>query len=547
MRLSAALLTALALAPSITRGQAISPFLFGENLWHADAPNTGANKVWGQMKDAGFKLIRIGGIMYNDKTPPVDQYVHWVDSIRSIGAEPLIQVSSIESAAMAANLVTELNVKRGYKIRFWAIGNEPTCGKEANASVIAGIAENIKARASAMKKVDPAIRIFMGDECYWRAEMYDALVGGANDVTGKDADGRNYVDIIAFHSYPFPGTDKNAVYTRQQVLESGIPGIRGMFQSCKTRTAAANLKQNRTGDAALACALTEFNVTYWNSSDNSPAGVGVRSFLNGQFFAEIFGSAMEMGVFTVAPWSMLEGDAIGGGSDLGLFDLKGTVIPRPSYHHIKLMARNMGGEFIPSSDNGALIKAYATRKPEEGAIIILNESLQDGARFTLKLKDAAPSQANPVVVKAGFGWEGEYVDSIPAQSTLLLTFHKSGQRTSRTLYTVGMAAKYEAPVVERFPVSIARGGPDGGVSGGSATGGGVWYRAGMNGGFEGGFDSEEAYEISMIGWDGKILGAAKGTGTRWRIAPAGTDPAACALRIRTGSGYRVVKAVLLGR
>ena len=60
----------------------------------------------------------------------------------------------------------------------------------------------------------------------------------------------------------------------------------------------------------------------------------------------------------------------------------------------------MAGEFIPSSDNGTLIKAYATWNLDEASVLILNEHSREGARFTLKLKDAAPVQSNPVVLKA---------------------------------------------------------------------------------------------------------------------------------------------------
>ena len=531
--MSAGVICLLAAPRAIGAGTPISPYLIGENLWDGDTPGQGADRTWGRMKAASFRLIRIGGIEYNNKTPSVERYSRWIDSIRSIGAEPLIQVSTVDPASVAADLVTSLNVNLKYKVKFWAIGNEPTCGQTVNAGIIAGIAAKIKERASAMKQVDPSIRIFAGDECYWNETLYDGLIGGAQDITGQDPAGNWYVDIVSFHSYPFPGADQNAIYTRQQVLQNGIPGLRGMIQKCATAAASANAKHARTGNAALACAVTEFNITYWNSSDNSPAGVGASSFLNGQFMAEIFGSGMEFGAFTVAPWSMQQSGGDGSGDDLGLFDGSVPVVPRPSYYHIKMIAQNMHGGFLTSAvDKLAAdkipLKAYAALDQDTAAVLVLNENTDQGYRFTVDFTKSGATSVNPVGIHIQPGWEGSLSDSIPPQATVLLKFHKAGPKAIREIYTLGMAQKFQPPTDSEI-----------GVATGIRLGGALAHETGAfavtfrHGELSGDLPEPASYEVSLLGLDGTILIRNAGWGKSWNLALTGCRPGAYFLLLRT--------------
>lgn len=436
----------------------LSPYLIGENSFNADVAGKDADRTWPKMKEARFRLIRIGGISNNDKTPSAAAHARWVDSIRSIGAEPLIQVSSIDPPETAAALVRALNIDRKYGIRFWSIGNEPTCVEPTTPAKTAAIAANVKARSTAMRAEDPSIKILFGDECYWKSDFYEPLIGGNDDLTGSAA-GIPYIDGVTFHTYPLPGASKDAPYTRNDVIYSAIPNVRGQFQKCLARAARADSLHGRSGAAKLTISLTEFNIVYWNSSGNAINGIGTRSFLAGQFMAEVFGMGMQMGAFTVAPWSMLESGGDGRPGDLGLFDDTVGVVPRPAYHHIKLIADNMAGASIGSAtEKGEPFHAYATRDKDTVAVLVLNENLAEGYRFRLQLQAKGAAAATGPTVYADAGWDGTATDSVPPQATLMLKVHKSGAVFSRTLYTLAMAEKFQAPTPQKFPLpTLVRG------------------------------------------------------------------------------------------
>lgn len=530
--------------PGHAPGQPVSRQLFGANLWDGNAQGNNADRAWGHARAAHMRLVRIGGIMYNNNTATPQTYARWIDSIQAAGAEPLVQVSTIEPATDAAALVTELNIKRKYGVRFWSIGNEPTCGKAAGAGVVADLAGKIKARAAAMKAVDPSIRIFIGEECYWREELYAPLVGGDQDVTGKDDAGRWMADGVAFHNYPFPGADQNTKYTREQVLDKGVPGIRGMLAACKALAAKADAKHGRAGAQVLACALTEFNITYWNPTVNGLAGVGSRSFLNGHFFAEVYGAAMEYGTFAVLPWSMMQNGGDGSGEDLGLLDGTGALTARPSYHHLSLMSRHMRGNFLPSKHNAARVKSFATRDGDTLAILILNENLAEGGRVAIRLADAAPSSDAPYQVRVpvtgdgAAGWDGEISDSLPPESTLLIKAMRGGAVFFRATYSLAMANKGEPPLEKAVPVHVRP--IDASVPERDFT-----LQKGRF--LEGGLARTETYRVELRTLSGILKAATAGTGRGWRLDAGALPPAAYLLTVKTGAGAETRIVALMGR
>jgi hypothetical protein len=228
-----------------------------------------------------------------------------------------------------------------------------------------------------------------------------------------------------------------------------------MLSSCKARAALANAKHGRTGDAALGCALTEFNVTYANPADNGPAGVGSRSFLDGQFFAEIYGAAMELGTFAVLPWSLLESNGAGAPDDLGMFDLKaGAASPRPSWRHLEALARNFRGTFYAGQSGSASVKAFASRSGDTVAVLVLNESTSEGGTVAVSFSDQAPKAAAKYAVKIPMGLGLEASDTLPPESSLLFLL-KGGSRIYRWAYSEADAAQGRAPKEERTPASLA--------------------------------------------------------------------------------------------
>ena len=283
----------------------ISPYLFGQNLWLTSKaegrPGYIQEFLWDKVEASGAKIIRIGGNGYEHKMPPMDTLDSWVTNIKKIGAEPLFQVSRLESAGRAAELVKHFSQNDNLKIKYWSIGNEPYGMAKWS---IDTISKMIKSYSTAMKRVDPSIKIFVPDAASYYNDLYEALLlSDEHGVAGRNEDGEWYIDGVNFHSYP-----NGKEYSRKDVIFNSVDKMRGQILSLKEDMNASNIKYNRTGEAALIWGLTEFNITYSNPDDHSVDGFAVPSFVNGQFWVDVFALSMEHGAFCVTPWCIQESD-----------------------------------------------------------------------------------------------------------------------------------------------------------------------------------------------------------------------------------------------
>ncbi|OWP63691.1 hypothetical protein CDA63_07845 [Hymenobacter amundsenii] len=433
------LLSGLTLAAG--HGQAISPYLTGQNAWLPTALGTQVfngqlDKLWPLVQQSKVKMVRIGGNGVNSNLVTNQQYIALIDSVRKIGAEPMVQVSEGRgrfTAAQAAQVVNHVNITMGRNIKYWIIGNEPDLNNAShpNPTPVAGVETYIKAFASAMKAVDPSILI-VGPENASYNSYYPALVGGANDVTGKDANGRYYIDIISFHTYPFAGTQTRAqVINSPQNLANTVTNLLGLM-------ANANTLHNRTGPEALRWALTEFNVDYANPTANTVEGVGVHSFLNGQYWAEVFGVGMKYEGVSMQPWSIHEGGGARGAGDLGYID-GGTVStfkPRSAFWHEMLVSENLHGTNLNATDNQALVKVLSSTDNGTTAVMVLNESDATDYDFTVQLNAAAAPGAAVLRINVPANINNAYNDKIFAQSTLVLLFNSQGALTRKIVYSL---------------------------------------------------------------------------------------------------------------
>jgi hypothetical protein len=291
-----------------------------------------------------------------------------------------------------------------------------------------------------MKAVDPNIMI-TGPECAWYdAPYYNSLIGGANDITGTDANGRYYIDIVSFHSYPFGGTQ-----SRSDVVNYPSGGLSSTIASLLSLINNANTKNGRAGSNALNWAITEFNVNYQNPSSNTIDGVGVYSFLNGQFWAEYFGEGMANGAFAILPWSIQESAGNRTAYDLGYLDNNTTFIPRATYYHEQMMADNFKGTFITTTDNQNLIKTFASANADQVSVMILNQDQANGYKFKVQLNTDVIT-GPPLLINVAAGINTSIIDSIPSQSSSILVFDKSGSFVKKCIYSQSMASIDQAPL-----------------------------------------------------------------------------------------------------
>jgi hypothetical protein len=438
--------------PTAGGAQAVGPYLFGQNYWMAEGSEQGRpgylHLLWPQVTASGVRLVRIGGNTYEHEFPDEERLVAMIAAVRKAGAEPLLQVPSRLSAAEAAALVRRLNASPTTRVRFWSIGNEPLLRKP---DIIREVHAYLMRIAPAMKKADPTIAIFVFDECEMRAPAFEALCGGALDITGKSPDGTWIVDGFTFHRYPF-----GKGFTRDDVVVRGAADIRQAAVALVAMMARADQKHGRTGDARLKWGLTEVNVT-WANPDRRIEGSGNPSFLGGQFLAEVFGVGMELGAFTIAPWCISETDHAE--TDFGYLGLPPEFHPRSSYYHMQLMARHMKGSFVPSRTNETGVKSIATRDGDGLSVMLLNELHDRDLDADIALSKDATS-TRPLVVQVDAGLAVRRAVRLPRETTTLLTFDREGRPLLQYTYGRHHNVENQPPDALELAPSVSKtGGP----------------------------------------------------------------------------------------
>jgi hypothetical protein len=294
--------------------------------------------------------------------------------------------------------------------------------------------------APAMKKVDPTITLFVFDECELREEAYRDLCGGRLDIAGLKENGVWLIDGFTFHKYP-NGRDFN----RDNVVFSGPETILNQTILLKQIMEEADLKHNRTGDAKLKWGLTEVNVTYANP-DREISGYGNPSFLGGQFIAEIYGIGMQYGAFSVNPWCISETDAVS--TDFGYLGLPLEFYPRSSYYHTQMMAQNMTGSFMNTSDNQKYVKTIGSISKDQISILVMNQDQNMDFGFEIILNKNGKSK-KPLVINADASLDMRISGRIEKQSSMMFVFDAQGELVKQISYGLAQNLKNQAPEVKQ--------------------------------------------------------------------------------------------------
>lgn len=455
------LIVCLSAVAKIGFPQVISNHFFGENAWMPDTIGNANGCIdppcvlngklyqqWENIKNSKASIIRFGGIAADKNMPTNYQYIRMIDAIRSNGMEPIIQVPFYNyryTAKQAADIVYYINVTKGRNVKYWVIGNEPDLSYSFTSA--SQVANYFKPFASAMKNVDPSIKIIGPEVAWFNKGIIDGLTtpNGPDDITGKDQAGRYYLDIISFHTYPFKGTQ-----SRDQVISelTSAGSLQDNLIYLNAKVAACNTSHNRTGASALKTAVTEANINWNNPPSDNLSGVGANSFIGGQFVAEMMGIGMKYGVEFINIWSVVEGNTQD--NNIGYID-PATGNKKPSYHHFKLLADNFKGVYADGKTNQPNIKSFGSKDGQQVSVLILNQDMVKTHAFTLRLNTNDINKVNPLKININAGIAAEYSDVIPCQSSVLLTFNLAGTIIKKQEYSLtGHAMANLAPALTQF-------------------------------------------------------------------------------------------------
>jgi hypothetical protein len=427
------------------QAQNISGHYFGQNAWMPDTiGNANActdppcilggklHQNWTNIKDSKARLIRFGGIAPDKNMPTNYQYIRMIDAIRANGMEPILQVPYYKgryNAQQAAAIVQYINITMGKNVKYWVIGNEPDLSY--GYTTAQQVASYIKPFASAMKAIDPSILI-VGPECAWfNKGIMDGLTtpNGPYDITGRDAAGRTYIDVISFHYYGFNGTQsRNDVITRLNAPDN----LQANLVYLNNRVDVCNAIHNR-GTSALKTAVTEANVNWQNPATDNLYGVGANSFIGGQFVAEMMATGLKNKVDFINMWSTVEGNNTE--LNIGYIDvLNGNK--KPTYYHFKMMAEALKGTFATGTTNIANVKSFGSTNGQSTAVMIMNQDQGNAYNYTVKLSTNPISGNSPLKINISAGSNVESSGTIPAQSTILLEFDSRGVVVKKTEYSL---------------------------------------------------------------------------------------------------------------
>ena len=416
---------------------AISPYLVGNNVWLNPS-----DQIWNTSAQAGLTIVRIGGIEYDNNFPSNAQLTTWVNKIKALGAEPMIQISRFASPAAAADVVRYFNVTTGNKVKFWNIGNEPHCGQD-NLGSAADVAAYVKSLAPAMKAVDPTIKIYAPDECDYHDVYFNAIIKGdnsANDITGK-VPGKDYyyLDGLAWHRYVGYAPENIQI---SGLTTAGAQDFLTRIQKTRILVDNANAAQGRTGENALQWGIGEFN---------GSNGARVCSYENGQMFAQVYGYIMKYGGVYGETWSMFESGGNCGTTDFSFIGADGK--PRSSFYHMQMVAKNFSGSYLDGASNLSGIRTFGAIDTAANKIVVMLLNIETSGqractiRLNSDLIGAGDCRVNiPAGVAVSFN------QTIGSQTSMVLVFNLQGQLVQTITYSrAGNWTGGNPPTVVNFP------------------------------------------------------------------------------------------------
>jgi hypothetical protein len=398
----------------------ISPYSLGMNHgpWSDFSPFSLDKAV-----ELGATFLRWPGGSWGDQNDIQTYYIDtYMGEARKIGAEPSITVRLTGSTPeKAAGLLHFVNVERGYKVKYWSIGNEPDLYSDRDESWNPqSYARRWREFALAMKAVDPSIVLYGPDISDF---VGDVGVMDAREYNKKGESKRDYlveflklnadlVNIVAVHHYPFPKKSSDSLPSWQELRDNTVEWDRVI----------PNLRRivKETTGQDYPVGILEYNS---DASNAAGASTSPDSFYNALWVADIYGRMIRQRPEMLAYW-LIKNNTAGHG-------LLGSYDARPTYYPF-VMWKKFGNHLFDAGSDTKYVSVYAA-KTGDGTVTVMLVNLNDGevrkplqinGGDSLGLAETVLFDANhkaETIPSAQFQNGGEIV--LPAESVTLLIFH----------------------------------------------------------------------------------------------------------------------------
>lgn len=330
----------------------ISPYVYGSNFGiYSAIPASYMNEA----KNSAVTYLRWGGGFVDERELTPANIDTFMMNVRIVGAEPAITVRLHDSTPEAsAEDLRYANITKGYNVRYWSIGNEPTLFSSLFDMDYDTEQFNRewRAHAEAMLAVDPSI-ILVGPDLH----QYP----GIPEQNLKDSSGRDWmveflkangdlVDIVSIHRYPFPRSRANPTITKDDLRQNSrewddniIPNLRTVIRETTGRD--------------LPIAIAEVNSSWAN---NIAGEATLDSHYNAIWYGDVLGRLIRQRVDIVAYWNFASPDTS--------FGLLGPSIRMPYYTF--QMYRHFGTQALMSASDVPDVHVYAALR-EDGALTVM--------------------------------------------------------------------------------------------------------------------------------------------------------------------------------
>jgi hypothetical protein len=371
---------------------------------------------------AGVEMMRYPGGSYGDDynwqtntvtggyAAPGTDFDSFMGTVKAVGAQAILIANYGSGTPQeAADWVQYANITKGYGDKYWEIGNEVygngyygsdwETDDHASKSP-ATYAQNVIQYASAMKAVDPTIKI--GAVLTLPGNWPDSVVASGDtqdwNQTVLSIAGSS-IDFVIVHYYPSPDNAADALQTPEQ-----LPGELAQLRQEIDQYAGPN-------GPNIGVALTETDSNY--DMDTQPGAL---------YAADTYFTALENGAFTVDWWDTRNGEttvstAPDGATDYGdegIFSSgqcnSGDVCepplntPFPAYYAISMLSKVAlpGDTLVKADSDNPLVSAHAARNADgDLSVELVNKDPSNAYTVSLHYAGWQPSTATPTVYTYG--------------------------------------------------------------------------------------------------------------------------------------------------
>ncbi len=349
-----------------------------------------------------------------EKNAVLDQFIAFA---RQLGAEPMVTVPlDLQNLELGAEWVRYCNVEKKYKVRYWAIGDEPDLGNnlEPGKYNVYDYINDYREIYNAMKREDPSVFVLGPELASKYTEAEDDWVTPFLQYDGDIVNG------ISIHRYAV----SQAVSLTPPVLLTDLRHEADVLQAVKDK-----ISENSDLNVPLAVtggkACSE-GATFKTKEDASTPG----------FWSALW-EADKKGI------DLKEGVPVDLSSSLWLAPPNGSVVPfqpNSSYWVLKLWSLMRRGKVLTAVVQKSDISVYATQDAlsRDVTLMIINK----GDRYW-RPDILLNGKATDLMVDAGL--DQRYDFEIPSFSISLLTMKGDRAPGEALVYTLKMAENGKEP------------------------------------------------------------------------------------------------------